>query len=119
VTNEELAKKIGEQLLLHRNRLHWTPREVRKHGGPVGATVDDIDHGALGNWDKIAAYSAAIGAPLDQLFWNALQPVPHSADVLEHLHLIDGLPPAGRQAIFALARTMIALLGGAKKPETT
>jgi hypothetical protein len=109
VTNDALARAIGEQLLLHRTRQKLTARAVHRRGGPTPPTLLKIDRGELGTWTQIVQYADAIGVPLDEILRRALEETPAppvNADEAALMQALRAVSPDLRAALLLAAKAL-------------
>lgn len=107
MTTDALAQAIGERLLIHRSRLKLSPRDIHSRGGPTAPTVRTIEHGTMGEWEKLASYCAAIDQELPDLLSAILAPPPPLSDEARQLlRLFEEMTVEARGALLTVAREM-------------
>lgn len=116
VTPEQLARAIGEQFLLARTRKKLSTRALSRRGGPTWPTIEAIERGDLGYWDKLAAYSTALGVPFDDILRAVLGPdLALSPDLIEWLQVGRALSSSARGILILAARLMLERERGPKE----
>jgi hypothetical protein len=108
---DALARAIGEQFLLTRNRLHLSPQQVRQRGGPVPGTIQKFERGRLGVWTQLVEYADALETPLDDMLRAvvAVPPLELNDDERAWLQLRTALPPHVRAAVLILLEQLVRL----------
>lgn len=109
VTERELWKAVGLQLVSRRMEKHWNPIDVERHGGPNYATVQAIERGNVGRVDKLELHAKALGVDLVDLLATILAPTTQPL-TLEERMIVRGYQAArvrGRRALVALAETLL------------
>jgi transcriptional regulator with XRE-family HTH domain len=107
VTDNELARAIGEQLLLTRTRRKLSQREITKRGGGTQPTLQKIELGELGLWSQVTAYAHAMNVTLVDILREILAGTPApplSAEAAEMQELFAALPPGARRAFLQMAQ---------------
>jgi transcriptional regulator with XRE-family HTH domain len=106
VTDNELARAIGEQLLLIRTRRKLSQQEITKRGGGTQPTLQKIERGELAMWSQVTAYAHAMNVTLVDILREILASTPApplNADVVEMQQLMAGLPPRARRVLLQVA----------------
>lgn len=108
MTDEQVLRAIGEQLLLQRARLQWSPRDVRRRGGPTIPTIQTIEAGQAGTLASLLQYCKAVDLPLEEVLRNVVRPEPLSPDVQQLLRLYGGMSPRARNLLSLIAEELAA-----------
>jgi hypothetical protein len=108
VTAEELWRRVGEILLLHRTRRGWDRIDVQRAGGPNYATVEKIELGQIGQVEKLEQTIAALGLDLPGVLRAALDTggVAMSPEAAQLVSVFTRTTVQGRQALLQVAQAL-------------
>jgi hypothetical protein len=108
VTPEDLWKRVGEKLLLHRSDKHWNASEVERNGGPSYKTVLAIEQGRAGNVDSLAQHAQALGLSIVDVVKAVLDETeaPLSPECAQVVRKFQSTTVDGRTALLALANAL-------------
>jgi len=109
VSPAELWLKVGKLLREARERRGWRyPFDVEKHGGPVGATVQNHEIGDIRTVDALNRHAEALGLALVDLLRAALSEAqkPISPEAERVLRTFERTTVQGRQALLTMAQAL-------------
>jgi len=108
VTPQDLWKRVGKKLLLHRSDKHWNASEVERNGGPSYKTVLAIEHGRAGNVESLTLHAQALGLSIVDVIKNVLDETaePLSPECVQVVRKFQSTTVDGRTALLALANAL-------------
>jgi hypothetical protein len=108
VTAEQLWQRVGDFLVLARNRRKWNPSDVERHGGPNYKTVQAIEQGRIGNLRNLTRHAEALGLSIVDVLRTVLEQnsTPLSSEAVTVVRHFYRTTVKGRQALLTTAEAL-------------
>lgn len=107
MTDDDLWKRVGEELLIQRNRRQWDLIDVERNGGPSSKTVLKIEQGDIARLDMLKQHVAVFGLTVVDVLRSVLEvPGITNPEIAHVVAAFERTTVAGRQALVALSRAL-------------